>query len=69
MAPRGLPAPVLQALHNATTTALRDPEVVAALAQRGIEVAPSTSEECATFIRSETEKWAPVIRASGAKPE
>jgi tripartite-type tricarboxylate transporter receptor subunit TctC len=69
MAPRGLPAPVLQALHNATTTALRDLEVIAALAQRGIEVAPSTSEECATFIRSETAKWAPIIRASGAKPE
>ena len=31
MAPRGLPAPVLRALHGAATTALRDPELVAAL--------------------------------------
>jgi tripartite-type tricarboxylate transporter receptor subunit TctC len=69
MAPRGVPGPVLQALHNAATTALRDPELVAALALRGIEATPSSPEECAAFIRSETVKWTPVIRASGASPD
>jgi tripartite-type tricarboxylate transporter receptor subunit TctC len=69
MAPRGMPAPVLQALHNAATTALRDPEVVAAMAERGIEATPSKPEECAAFIRSETTKWTPVVRASGARPD
>ena len=68
MAPRGLPGPVLEALHKAATTALRDPEVIAAMAQRGIEATPSSSEECAAFVRSETAKWAPVVRASGATP-
>ncbi len=69
MAPRGLPAPVLRALHAAATTALRDPELVAALAQRGIEATPSTPEDCAAFIAAESAKWAPVVRASGARPD
>ncbi len=69
MAPRGLPAPVLEVLHRAATTALNDPEVVQALAQRGMEATPSTPEACAAFIRSETAKWAPVVRASGARPD
>ena len=68
LAPRGLPAPVLEALHRAATTALRDAPVVAALAQRGIEATPSSPLECGEFIRAETAKWAPVVRASGATP-
>jgi tripartite-type tricarboxylate transporter receptor subunit TctC len=69
MAPRGLPAPILRAIHNAATTALRDPELVEAMALRGIEATPSTPEECAAFIQSETTKWMPVVRASGARPD
>jgi tripartite-type tricarboxylate transporter receptor subunit TctC len=69
MAPRGLAAPVVQVLNRATTAALADPEVVQALAQRGIQATPSTPEECAAFIRSEAAKLAPVVRASGARPD
>jgi tripartite-type tricarboxylate transporter receptor subunit TctC len=69
MAPRGLPAPVLEALHRAARAALSDPEVVQALAQRQIQATPSSPEDCAAFIRSETAKWAPVVRASGARPD
>lgn len=69
MAPRGLPAPVLATLHRAATTALNDPEVVQALAARGMEATPSSPEDCAAFIRAETAKWAPVVRASGARPD
>ncbi|WP_270938869.1 Bug family tripartite tricarboxylate transporter substrate binding protein, partial [Falsiroseomonas oryzae] len=69
MAPRGLPAPILEALHRAATAALTDPEVVSALAQRQIQATPSSPEECAAFLRSETAKWAPVVRASGARPD
>jgi tripartite-type tricarboxylate transporter receptor subunit TctC len=68
MAPRGVPEEVVVTLNRAVTTALREPEVIQALAQRGIEATPSTPAECAAFIRSETAKWAPVVRASGASP-
>ena len=69
MAPRGLPAPILAILHRAAATALAEAEVVQALAQRGMEATPSSPEECAAFIRSETAKWAPIVRASGARPD
>ena len=69
MAPRATPAPVLRTLHGAATAALRDPELVAALAQRGIEATPSTPEDCGAFIRAETAKWLPIVRASGARPD
>lgn len=69
MAPRNLPANVAQALHHAATTALRDPELLAAFALRQIEATPSSPEECAAFIRSETSKWMPIVRASGARPD
>jgi tripartite-type tricarboxylate transporter receptor subunit TctC len=69
MAPRGLPAPILAALHRAATTALAEAEVVQALASRGIQATPSSPEDCAAFIRAETAKWAPVVRASGARPD
>ena len=69
MAPRGLPAPILAILHRAAATALAEAEVIQALAQRGMESTPSSPEECAAFIRSETAKWAPIVRASGARPD
>jgi tripartite-type tricarboxylate transporter receptor subunit TctC len=31
-----------------------------------VEPAPSSPEELSRFIREETDKWAPVIRAIGA---
>jgi len=68
MAPRGVPAPILQALHRAATAALTDEEIVAALARRQIEATPSSPEDLAAFIRAETTKWAPIVRASGATP-
>lgn len=68
MAPRGLPAPILAALHGAATAALRDPELVAALGARAIQSTPSSPEALHAFIRSETAKWAPIVRASGATP-
>jgi len=69
VAPRGVPEPVLMALHRAATAALADAELVDALAQRQIEATPSSPEEAARFIRAETVKWAPIVRASGATPD
>jgi tripartite-type tricarboxylate transporter receptor subunit TctC len=36
------------------------------LAGHGVEPTPSTPEELARFIRDETAKWAPIVRATGA---
>jgi tripartite-type tricarboxylate transporter receptor subunit TctC len=66
MAPRATPEPILQSLLRAAHAALADAELVAALTQRGIQAVPNSPAELAGFLRAETAKWTPVIRASGA---
>ncbi len=66
MAPRTTPAPILQSLMRTAHAALADAELLAALGQRGIQAVPNSPAELAAFLRDETAKWTPVIRASGA---
>ncbi|WP_431285223.1 Bug family tripartite tricarboxylate transporter substrate binding protein [Humitalea sp. 24SJ18S-53] len=66
MAPRGVPAPIMETLIRATRAALTDPDLVGQLAQRKIDTVPTSPEELAAFIKAETDKWTPIIRASGA---
>jgi len=69
LGPRGLPAPIVARLNAAMRTTLADPEVMAHLARHGVEPLPSSPEDLARFIRDETAKWAPIVRASGAAVE
>ncbi len=69
MAPRGLPTPILAQLNQAAVTVLRDSELVQNMAGRRLVLMPGTPEEATAFLRAETERWAPVIRASGARPD
>ncbi|MGG5886383.1 Bug family tripartite tricarboxylate transporter substrate binding protein [Falsiroseomonas sp. HC035] len=64
--PRGLPAPVVAKLNAAMRATLSDEVVLAHLARHGVDPLASTPEELAGFIRSETAKWAPIVRATGA---
>jgi len=66
-APSGVPAPVRARLEAALLAALRDPGLVAGLAAQGGEAAPVTGEEYLHFLRAEAEKWAPLVRQSGAE--
>jgi tripartite-type tricarboxylate transporter receptor subunit TctC len=67
--PRGLPEPIVRKLGDAIRATLADEEVRRHLAGHGVEPTPSTPTELARFIREETAKWAPIIRASGARAE
>ncbi|MDB5414540.1 MAG: Tripartite-type tricarboxylate transporter, receptor component TctC [Rubritepida sp.] len=69
LGPRGLPAPIQARLNAAFRAVLTDPAMVQAMAARRLVVEPSTPEELAAFLRTETARWAPVIRASGARPD
>ena len=69
MAPPGLPAPILAKLNAAMQSVLREPELVAAMAARRLVLEASTPEALAEFLRQETTRWAPVVRASGARPD
>jgi len=69
LAPAGTPRPIIERLHREVTTALQAPDVKKHLATEGAEVVAGTPEQFESYLRSETEKWARVIKAAGIKPQ
>jgi tripartite-type tricarboxylate transporter receptor subunit TctC len=69
VAPAGTPKAIVDK-YNATIKAMlaRD-DTQAKLLTMGLDSLTSTPEEFAAFIKSEVAKWAPVVKASGAKVE
>jgi tripartite-type tricarboxylate transporter receptor subunit TctC len=67
--PAGLPRPVVERLHDALARALARPDVRERFAKAGTPVTEKDPAAFAAFIRSENERWLPLIRASGAKIE
>lgn len=66
LAPAATPAAVVQRLNAEITAVLRSPEIRERFAAAGLEPLPSTPEELTALMKSETPKWARVIRESGA---
>jgi tripartite-type tricarboxylate transporter receptor subunit TctC len=69
VAPAGTPAAIVARLNREIVAILHMPEVVERLSGQGAEALGSTPEEFAAYIRSETIKWAKVVKESGAKAE
>ncbi len=67
VAPAGTPAPVITRLNAEITAALNDNEIKASMRNLGVEPAPGTAAEFEAYIKSETVKWARVIKTSGTK--
>ncbi len=67
--PAGTPAAIVARLNREIVAILHLPEVVERLSGQGAEALGSTPEEFAAYIRSESVKWAKVVRDSGAKAE
>ncbi len=64
-APAGTPVPILDKVHADLTALLRVPEIQQRFKDMVIEVAPISRDEFAQFIRSESTRWARVIKAAG----
>jgi len=69
LVPAGTPRPVIDRLHQELTRALRAPDMKERLTSLGLNGVGSTPGEFAAYMKSETEKWAKVIKAMGLKPE
>jgi tripartite-type tricarboxylate transporter receptor subunit TctC len=69
VAPAGTPAPIVARLNAEITAALNDNEIKASMRNMGVEPAASSAEEFEAYIKSETQKWARVIRTAGTKIE
>jgi tripartite-type tricarboxylate transporter receptor subunit TctC len=67
-APGGTPRAIVDRLHAELMIVLKDAEVVRNFAAQGAEIAASTPEEFAAYLKSELAKWARVIKAAGIEP-
>ena len=69
LAPAATPREIITRLNGELTKALSSPDLKERLGAAGIEPRTSTPEEFAAFIRSETVRYAKVIKDAGIKPE
>lgn len=66
MVPRGTPQPIVRRLSGDLEKIMRLPEVKERLSKEGGEPMGSTPERFEAHLRSEIDKWAPLVKASGA---
>lgn len=67
VAPAGTPATIVQRLSTEFTAALNDEAIKSQMRQSGMEPMPTTTEGLDAYIKSETQKWAKVIRQANIK--
>jgi len=65
--PANLPPEIVARLNSEIRAALNTPAVQARFKMLGAETSPSSPQEFRELSRRETDKWAKVIKASGAK--
>jgi tripartite-type tricarboxylate transporter receptor subunit TctC len=69
VAPKGTPPQIVDTLNKAVNEVLADPKLKARLAELGGEPMPMTPAQFGKLIADETEKWAKVVKFSGAKAD
>lgn len=66
-APAGTPRPVLERLEAETRAIVASPEMKKRFAELGVQGVGSSAQEFSDFLKTETTKWAQVIRTSGIR--
>jgi tripartite-type tricarboxylate transporter receptor subunit TctC len=69
MGPAGMPTAMVQQLNAATNEVLRSPELLARMQELGAEVGGGSPDEFAHFIQSEIQRYADIVKKSGARME
>jgi tripartite-type tricarboxylate transporter receptor subunit TctC len=67
LAPAGTPADVIAKWNAEVVKALNAPDVREKMLAQGAEPAPTSPQEFAAFIAKERDKYAKIVKASGAK--
>jgi tripartite-type tricarboxylate transporter receptor subunit TctC len=67
-APKNTPAEIIEKLNAEINAALADAKLKARLADMGAQVLVGSAADFGKLIAEETEKWAKVVKFSGAKP-
>ena len=66
-APAGTPPDIVTRWNAEVNRIMQSPEIQARLPNEGARFVPNTPEQFAAFVKSEIAKWAPVVKASGAR--
>jgi tripartite-type tricarboxylate transporter receptor subunit TctC len=69
LAPAATPQEIVTKLNQAVNTAVKNPEVNKRLAQLGADPVIESPQYFANYLKTEIDRWAKVVKASGAKPE
>jgi tripartite-type tricarboxylate transporter receptor subunit TctC len=70
VAPSGTPRPIVDALAAQIAKLLSDSETKGKLTTLALEILPgSTPDSFAAFIKSEVDRWADIVKKSGAELE
>jgi len=66
LAPKATPAPVVERLNREMVAVMASDDMKKRMEADGAEARTTTPAEFAALIKSDTAKWAPVVKASGA---
>ncbi|HLX80476.1 MAG TPA: tripartite tricarboxylate transporter substrate binding protein [Burkholderiales bacterium] len=68
-APAGTPSGIVGKLNGEVQKFMQSKEIAARLASEGARFVPMTPDQFGIFVKAEIAKWAPVVKASGAKSD
>jgi tripartite-type tricarboxylate transporter receptor subunit TctC len=68
-APHNTPAEIVEKLNRTINATLAEPVIKARLVDMGATLLPGSPADFGKLIADETEKWAKVVKFSGAKPD
>lgn len=67
LGPKGMPPAVVQRLNGEINKAVQDPDIRAQLGSQGVDFVGGTPTEADAFLRSEIDRWAKVVKATGMR--
>jgi tripartite-type tricarboxylate transporter receptor subunit TctC len=67
LAPAGTPAPIIAKLHKQAVEIVQHPHLRESFGKIGLDVVADAPDAFATIIRTDTAKWAKVIKEAGIK--
>jgi tripartite-type tricarboxylate transporter receptor subunit TctC len=66
-APAGTPPDIVRRWNGEVMRIMQSPDIQSRLPNEGARFSPNTPEQFGAFVKAEIAKWAPVVKASGAR--